>query len=510
MNEMDMMAPSKIAEQYGGNKQKIANAVQMGIVNPTVAVMAGMFIDRMRGAAAQEQVPQQTVAQQVMGPPQMQPQMAPQMSPQMPQGSGLAALPVPDDMFPGEGYAGGGMVAFSDGGEPRFQVGGQPVVPTMMPPGMRRGEDPQVLRAYYISRGLPIPPALMSEAEKAAVSKEPYPAGVFPKIGRAASDVGGAVSNFIAPQGFGYYQDAQQATAPTGRVNLGDNPEAMRRQALTAVAPAPLAPAPLAPAPRAVSAAPAPQAIQAPNLQTLTPEEFRAEQAKFGVTDSADKTIQSIMDKLSGESAGDREQAKNMAFLQSGLAIMGGTSPYAFENIGKGASVGLAQYGKDIKDIKAAERDLSKLQVEQAKAADARTRGDFAEFKKRNETIEDLKIKLRKLGVDERVAQAQIAQASRPGASAELVQTYLKNPEAFNAAMAASRPSSAENTTALNRLRYADAALQNDLTYLSLSRSKKPAEQEKAKAIRDEIYARYGVTPSSNTQLDPLGLRGGR
>jgi L-asparaginase II len=127
-----------------------------------------------------------------------------------------------------------------------------------------------------------------------------------------------------------------------------------------------------------------------------------------------------------------------------------------------------------------------------------------------NETIEDLKIKLRKLGVDERVAQAQIAQASRPGASAELVQTYLKNPEAFNAAMAASRPSSAGDTTALNRLRYADAALQNDLTYLGLSRSKKPAEQEKAKAIKDEIYARYGVTPSSNTQPDPLGLRGGR
>jgi hypothetical protein len=34
----------------------------------------------------------------------------------------------------------------------------------------------------------------------------------------------------------------------------------------------------------------------------------------------------------------DREEAKNMRIVEAGLAIMAGTSPNAFENIGKGAT----------------------------------------------------------------------------------------------------------------------------------------------------------------------------
>lgn len=154
--------PQQLAQDYGGNKQKLAQAAQMGIVDPTAAVLAGMFIDRMRSAATLEQAPQQTVAQQVLAPtPQappagglgatppaagMAPPMgaAPQMSapaptpdmsmpaPEMPpQGAvpgmaegGLTTLPVPDGMFdePSNGgysgdFAGGGLVAFAGAGE---------------------------------------------------------------------------------------------------------------------------------------------------------------------------------------------------------------------------------------------------------------------------------------------------------------------------------------------------------------------------------------------------------
>jgi hypothetical protein len=143
-----IQSPEDIAKDYGGNKQKIAQAMQMGVVDPTAGVLAGMFIDRMRSAQMQEMAPQPSVAQQVMGgvpqapgavppgglgmtppaPPPMAPGMAPPMGapPAPPMGDmpmgmadgGLAMLPIPETMFdePMDGsYAGGGIVSFSTG-----------------------------------------------------------------------------------------------------------------------------------------------------------------------------------------------------------------------------------------------------------------------------------------------------------------------------------------------------------------------------------------------------------
>jgi hypothetical protein len=161
-----MQSPEQIAKDYMGNKQKIAAAAQMGTVDPTAAVLAGMFIDRMRSAQMQEQMPARTVAQDVLSPPMqmgvgapppgMPPMGAPPMGappmgappmgggPAGPMGgmgapAGLGALPpgppamgappmgmadgglvdllVPSDTFPDANYAGGGMVAFAEGDE---------------------------------------------------------------------------------------------------------------------------------------------------------------------------------------------------------------------------------------------------------------------------------------------------------------------------------------------------------------------------------------------------------
>jgi len=145
-----IQAPEDIAKEYAGNKQKIAQAAQMGVVDPTAAVLAGMFIDRMRSAQVMEAGQQPTVAQQVfssqpsappaglgatpqaaamppqeMGAPEGEmPMMAAGgMVPPYASGGGLSDVPVPDGMFDepsnggfGDGYAGGGMVAFSGGG----------------------------------------------------------------------------------------------------------------------------------------------------------------------------------------------------------------------------------------------------------------------------------------------------------------------------------------------------------------------------------------------------------
>lgn len=158
-----IQAPEQIAKDYAGNKQKIAEAMRMGVVDPTAGILAGMFIDRMRSAQMQEMAQQPTVAQQVMGGAPAQaplaqagglgatapagPPMAPAAPPMdaglpaaappmnamppmdamPPMGAppmgmaegGIAALPVSDAMFdePEEdSYAPGGIVAFAEGG----------------------------------------------------------------------------------------------------------------------------------------------------------------------------------------------------------------------------------------------------------------------------------------------------------------------------------------------------------------------------------------------------------
>lgn len=142
-----LQSPEQIAKDYGGNKQRIAEAMQMGVIDPTAGTLAAMFIDRMRAAQQQEMAPQQTVAQQVFAPPAPPmgamppaglgatpqaaamppiPGGAPMMAPPAPPmgapgmaAGGLTTLPLPDDMFNEPdvgGYAAGGIVAFQAGG----------------------------------------------------------------------------------------------------------------------------------------------------------------------------------------------------------------------------------------------------------------------------------------------------------------------------------------------------------------------------------------------------------
>ena len=78
-------SPEQVAKDYGGNKQKIAQAMQLGVVDPTVGTLAGMFIDRMAAGAQQAQAPQGTVANQVFN------QQTPPA--QAPGGAGPGGLP---------------------------------------------------------------------------------------------------------------------------------------------------------------------------------------------------------------------------------------------------------------------------------------------------------------------------------------------------------------------------------------------------------------------------------
>jgi hypothetical protein len=49
-----------------------------------------------------------------------------------------------------------------------------------------------------------------------------------------------------------------------------------------------------------------------------------------------------------------------MRLMEAGLNIMGGESPYAFSNIGKGAAAAAKGYGEDIKGLRSEERERVK------------------------------------------------------------------------------------------------------------------------------------------------------
>lgn len=85
----------------------------------------------------------------------------------------------------------------------------------------------------------------------------------------------------------------------------------------------------------------------------------------------------------------DKSEAANMALIKAGFSIMGGTSQFAFENIGKGAMPAIESYGVDIKDIKAQERLMKQSEMKMAEAEQAMARGDVDAAMKAMEARED-------------------------------------------------------------------------------------------------------------------------
>jgi hypothetical protein len=72
----------------------------------------------------------------------------------------------------------------------------------------------------------------------------------------------------------------------------------------------------------------------------------------------------------------DRSEAANMALIRAGLATMGGTSPFALVNLGKGAEAGTEQYMQDARNIRAENRLLGQADLKLKEAQNAQQRGD--------------------------------------------------------------------------------------------------------------------------------------
>ena len=94
------------------------------------------------------------------------------------------------------------------------------------------------------------------------------------------------------------------------------------------------------------------------NVSTAKPAQAKVQPGKPPETPEEplySKYEKMLLDEREAAKA-DREQAKYARMLEAGLGILGGTSQYAFENIGKGAAPALKGYGEDIRGLRAEER----------------------------------------------------------------------------------------------------------------------------------------------------------
>jgi CRISPR/Cas system-associated protein Cas5 (RAMP superfamily)/uncharacterized protein (UPF0335 family) len=390
------------------DKKALAKMVQMGQLSPTIATMAAMMRDR--------------IVQSEMKPPEQATVVEEVFQPAMPQGAGLAAVPTNPQMF--QGMAGGGIVAMADGGDvPRYQNRGlvqnellnlfeslplyDPAKEMAGIPGAEMFSG--VSRFFNKNRridpvtGKPVTFAefMRLQDERSAAQNRPSGLQAAQALTETGTDTGIPSPSGGRSRGEGLramspeeVKRAQALTDPTGGLarRAEDQARAEALEAAKAAKPATTtAPAPApAPAPGA-TAKPAPSVAKptAPAAPTGAPDFFSiAEKVKKQVTlapsDDEKKTYADVNKEMRDELAkagydfnlvkdqiaerrkeleelkGSRKEAANMRLLEAGLAILGGTSPYAFENIGKGAGKAMQGFQEDIKEIAKNRRELDK------------------------------------------------------------------------------------------------------------------------------------------------------
>jgi len=182
------------------------------------------------------------------------------------------------------------------------------------------------------------------------------------------------------------------------------------------------------------SAPPSPTAQQglgsiAPSTKVLTPEQAKEQAGEFAdfgeartalkkaesdqesqgarlrtmLADNLPKTpamegLEKLLDKQDAATGGEKDKAAGLALLSAGLAIAGGSSRFALQNL-KEAIPAVAQYSDALKDIKKMERENMKLRgdIEQARRAESR---DDTKLKLQlEEKIGDRQDKINELGI---------------------------------------------------------------------------------------------------------------
>jgi hypothetical protein len=265
---------------------------------------------------------------------------------------------------------------------------------------------------------------------------------------------------------------------------------------------------------------PAPPAAQqglgsiAPSTKVLTPEQAKEQAGEFAdygeartalrkletdqesqgarlrtmLADGLPKTpalqgLEKLLDKQDSETGGEKDKAAGLALLSAGLAIAGGSSQFALQNL-KEAIPAVAQYGDALKDIKKMERENMKLRgdIEQARRAEAR---DDTKLKLQlEEKIGDRQENINKLGVD---LTAKIAGTTADVAS----KLWSTSFEAANREKVAGITATAAANAELNKYRQLGAADPNS----ALAKGFQMFKQEGAEPRMYSEYVKLASDP---------------
>jgi len=302
----DMLAPilglkAEMAEAFARN-EALKNA---GQTPPTVMEQL---------IAKNAMVEQGQMPPQQMMPPQMPPQMLPQMmAQQMPQNvedTGLAQLPIPD-----RAYAGGGIVAFQNNPD-------QPVSSSMP--------------VTYDEEGYRMPSPTVKGDSQAARDFNEFMERRALQRSYAFKDIGDAirgqvqkVKDYFGSSTPGQYQAGQAPTLISPAVNVPKKDD---------ITIGPRKP-PTAASNVGINTPPPPQDNSLAEALALMRKDIEGD---------------------ANERKAARKEARDLRMLEGSLGILGGESPYAFVNLGKGPMNAIRGYGEDIKGLRAEETDRRK------------------------------------------------------------------------------------------------------------------------------------------------------
>lgn len=292
----------------------------------------------------QEAMPNQGGLAMLAGQPQMQ------MEDQ-----GVAGLPVDDDMYQEDSFAAGGIVAFADGGilkKARDYL--LPPSPTTMRDlqsktrlspfmgGLGDIDAYQYADPNYLLKKREM---LYKQLEMPGADKNAIYAEINALEKQTASPAGGYV--------------------PTEKAAMTDA-EVQAKNTLASTQPLPPVVNPYA----VDSLTPRPLSVEEAMKRQEEAMKLAGVDPNFYKTQAADLLAQREALKA------DRSEAANMALIRAGLATMGGTSPFALVNLGKGAEAGTEQYMQDARNIRAENRLLAQADLKLKEAQNAQQRGD--------------------------------------------------------------------------------------------------------------------------------------